>query len=163
MLQYVIFIVFNFITLCNFRRKGSKILWSHWRQWHYLKKKYWWSTEGFAYLPGNKVSTCFSVRPHQAHEGWAAGLVCSSGRDSWLIRAWSIDLEYRQIYYCGRTMRAHSCNYRPNQYWLEIIERKKKASNANRQFFKKINGQLQLCQMLINMWARRWLYTFLKI
>lgn len=91
-----------------------------------LLKTYWWSSKAFAYLLGNKLSTCFSVRPHHAHEGWAAGPMCSSGRDSWLIRAWSIDLEYRQIYYCGRTMRAHSCNCRPNQYWLEVIGGKKK-------------------------------------
>lgn len=77
--------------------------------------------KGFAYLPRNKASTWFCVHPHQAHEGWATGLLCSSGRDGRLIRAWSIDLEYRQIYYCGRTMRAYSSNYRTNQYWWEII------------------------------------------
>lgn len=72
------------------------------------------------------------VRPHQAHEGWLAGTARSSGRDTRLIGAWSIDLEYRQIYYCGRTMRARLCNYRPNQYWGEIIE--KGGRNANKRF-----------------------------
>lgn len=132
----------------------------HWRQHQYLK----WPTETFTYFPGNKVSIYFfSPFPVSAHirlmKDGAAGLACSSGRDSWLIRAWSIDLEYHQIYYCGRTMRAHSCNYRPDQYWLEIYWRKKKASNANRQFFfiiiylffRKINEQLEHCQILINM------------
>lgn len=110
----------------------------HWRHRQYLK----WPTEAFTYFPGNKVSIyfffffAFLVSAHiRLMKDGAAGLACSSGRDSWLIRAWSIDLEYHQIYYCGRTMRAHSCNYRPDQYWLEIYWKKKKASNANRQFF----------------------------